>query len=294
MFINITNSETGNNKGSSGQLVHYLDKENRLFDHEPELWFNGEHDDINSYKVKHALDTNIAKLCRDDSKFFLINISPSQKEIAFMKERFGEENTKLALKEFGVRVMDKYASNFNRPGIENQNDLLWFGKLENNRYYTHRDIEVKNGERKRGEPKAGEQMHLQVIVSRKDRTNTIKLSPLNKSRGSNIEHSKKLGQFNRSAFKESGEKLFDQHFGFNRNLEDTFLYSNTLKNGRVEEKIQLENERMHQPRNEEQKHETFSQEPADYLKILLKEEYQDDTGSILLKRRKEQSLGRSL
>ncbi|HEY0245506.1 MAG TPA: DUF5712 family protein, partial [Mucilaginibacter sp.] len=30
MHINISKSETGNNKGSSGQLVNYLEKENRL------------------------------------------------------------------------------------------------------------------------------------------------------------------------------------------------------------------------------------------------------------------------
>ncbi|WP_449435070.1 DUF5712 family protein [Pedobacter steynii] len=30
MYINITASETGNNKGSSGALVHYLEKENDL------------------------------------------------------------------------------------------------------------------------------------------------------------------------------------------------------------------------------------------------------------------------
>lgn len=30
MYINITDSKTANNKGSSGQLVNYLEKENRL------------------------------------------------------------------------------------------------------------------------------------------------------------------------------------------------------------------------------------------------------------------------
>ena len=30
MYINITQNETGNNKGSSGQLVTYLEKENRV------------------------------------------------------------------------------------------------------------------------------------------------------------------------------------------------------------------------------------------------------------------------
>lgn len=296
MFINITSSETGNNKGSSGQLVHYLDKENRLFDQSPELWFNGDNAEIKSYKVKHALDNNIAKLCRDDSKFFLININPSQKEIAFLKEEFGEENIADFLKEFGIRVMDEYAKNFNRPGIESEKDLLWFGKLENHRYYTHKDAEVKNGEQRRGEPKLGEQMHVQIIVSRKDITNTIKLSPMNKSRGKNLDHSKKLGQFNRVAFKESGEKLFDQYFDFDRGLKDTFRYANIQKNGTVEQKIEIEKEQRQQSLHEAEKERAFAPQltETEYLEILLREEYHDDSGSMVVRRKREQSLGRGL
>lgn len=294
MFINITASETGNNKGSSGQLVHYLDKENRLLDKEPELWFNGDKDDIRSYMVKHALDNNIAKLCKDDSKFFLINISPSQKEIAFLREEFREDDMREALKKFSVKIMDEYAKNFNRAGVESESDLLWFGKLENRRYYTHKDEEVKNGEQKRGEPKLGEQMHVQIIVSRKDITNTIKLSPMNKSRGSNIEHSQKLGQFNRSAFKESGEKLFDHYFGFDRGLRDTFHYANIQKNGTVEQKMELEKEQRQQSLHEAEKERSLASQLSEieYLEILLREEYHDDTGSMVVRRKREQSLGR--
>ncbi|MBY0413026.1 MAG: hypothetical protein K2Q18_02620, partial [Bdellovibrionales bacterium] len=50
MYINITDSEMGNNRGSSGTLVHYLDKENRLFkSEEPTLWFNGDSKNVQSY-----------------------------------------------------------------------------------------------------------------------------------------------------------------------------------------------------------------------------------------------------
>jgi len=239
MYINITDSDTGNNKGSSGQLVHYLDKENRLLEQlAPEQWFNGSNINIPSHEVRRSLDNNIAKLSRDDAKFFLINISPSQKEIAFLKEQYGDD-TQAQFKAYAVKVMDEYAHNFNRPGIENNRDLLWYGKLEKHRYYSHKDKEVKNGLKKRGERKPGEQMHIQLIVSRKDRTNSIKLSPMNKSRGKNIEHSKKLGQFDRSQFANSGEKLFDQTFGFDRKLEETFEYAKTQKNGNLKERMAL-------------------------------------------------------
>jgi hypothetical protein len=238
MFINITSSESGNNKGSSGQLVHYLDKENRLFDIEKALWFNGKRADIESYHVKHALDGNVAKLSRNDAKFFLVNISPSQKEIAHLKREFGEDMA-AAIKGFAVRVMDEYARNFNRNGIESSKDLLWFGKMENHRYYSFKDREVKNGIKKRGEIKVGEQLHIQIIVSRKDITNKIKLSPMNNSRGRNEAHSKKLGQFNRLAFKQSGELLFDKIFGFDRGLREMLAYANTQKNGTRLQREQL-------------------------------------------------------
>lgn len=242
MYINITDSEKGDNKGSCGALVHYLEKENRIDDRErqrAENWFNGADNDIPPHQVRMKIDGNIAKLGRRDSKFFLINISPSQKELAFLAEKYGEEGAREKLKEYAVQVMDTYAQNFKRPGIESHRDLLWFGKLENYRYYSYNDKEVKDSTKKRGERKDGRQMHVQVIVSRKDITDKIKLSPDNTSRGKNKAHSKKLGQFDRSAFKQSGETLFDDFFGFARNLKESFVYANAMKKGTTEQKAQL-------------------------------------------------------
>jgi len=244
MYINITDSETSDNKGSSGVLIHYLDKENRLDKEKaPEYWFNHKRNDILSQDAQTALDHKIAKLSKADAKFFLINISPSQKEIAWLKEKYGDLGAPEQLKVYAVSVMDEYARNFKRPGIESGNDLLWFGKLEKHRYYSHKDPEVKQGLKKRGERKPGEQVHIQVIVSRKDITNKIKLSPMNKSRGKNAEHSKKLGQFDRSAFKSSGEYLFDRKFDFERGLTETFRYANAQKNGNLEDRLALHAEK---------------------------------------------------
>ncbi|EEI89703.1 hypothetical protein HMPREF0765_4608 [Sphingobacterium spiritivorum ATCC 33300] len=244
MFINITTSETGDNKGSSGALVNYLEKENQMqlekgksFGHEN--WFNGTGSEIRRQEVRMKIDSNIAKLGRNDSKFFLINISPSQKELAHLYEKYGKEGTKEKLKEFAVKIMDEYAKNFKRPGINNHKDLLWYGKHENYRYYKHTDKEVKDGTRQIGERKEGRQDHIQIIVSRKDITNKIKLSPQNTSKGTNKEHSAKLGEFNRTVFKQSGESLFDDFFDFERGLKDTLAYANTMQNGTVEQKKQM-------------------------------------------------------
>ncbi|WP_184548312.1 DUF5712 family protein [Mucilaginibacter sp. FT3.2] len=241
MFINITDSKEAANKSSSSGLVHYLEKENRIYNKdEPEYWFNGGQVRIDPYVAMRTIDNNIAKLGKDDAKFFLLNISPSQKEIAFLKEQYGEDGAKAQMKGFAVRVMDAYAQNFKRDGINSHEDLIWFGKLENYRYYTHNDPEVKKGIKKRGDYKEGEQMHVQVIVSRKDATNKIKLSPMNTSRGKNEDHSKKMGQFDRVAFKQCGETLFDELFEFDRQLKDTMAYANAQKNGSLAERVQIE------------------------------------------------------
>jgi hypothetical protein len=254
MYINITDSATADNKESSSGLVHYLDKENRTDkEKQPELWFNQERNAIPSYETMQALDNNVAKLMKTDAKFFLINISPSQKEIAFLKEKYGEQGAKEQLKAYAAKVIDEYALNFKRPGINSSNDLLWFGKLENHRYYSHKDPEVKQGLKKRGERKPGEQMHIQVIVSRKDITNKIKLSPMNKSRGRNTEHSQKMGQFDRTAFKQSGETLFDKQFGFERNFKDTFRYANGQKKGTLEQRMAIHAEQRSQETKQQQR-----------------------------------------
>lgn len=82
-------------------------------------------------------------------------------------------------------------------------------------------------------------MHVQVIVSRKDASNGIKLSPLNNSKGINAEHSQKVGQFDKVAFKQATESLFDQTFGYDREIGETFRYANTLKHGSYEEKQEV-------------------------------------------------------
>jgi hypothetical protein len=246
MHINITKSETGNNKGSSGQLVAYLEKENRLAEQldrqQVEYWFNQERVNMQPYEVRQGIDNNVAKLSKDDAKFFLINISPSEKELLYLKEQFEQEGAERYLKAYANQVMDAYAKNFKREGVDSAKDLIYFGKLEHNRYYTYKDLEVRQGRAKRGDPKPGEQMHVQIIVSRKDATNSIKLSPLNNSKGKNAAHSQKVGQFDRVAFKQAAEKLFDRMFSYERSMEESFRYANTLKHGSYQQKLELKAE----------------------------------------------------
>ena len=261
MYINITQNETGNNKGSSGQLVTYLEKENRVSENlnQPEYWFNQERNNIQPYDVRYTIDDNIAKLSKDETKFFLINISPSEKEISYLKEQYGEDGAKQQLKQYANQVMNEYALNFKRNNINSNKDLVYFGKLENHRYYTYKDEEVKNGHAKKGDQKPGEQMHVQIIVSRKDASNSIKLSPLNNSRGKNQAHSLKVGQFDRTAFKQSAEKRFDQIFNYERELKETFKYANTLKHGDYEQRLEMKEKRKEEQITKQERQQSHQQ-----------------------------------
>jgi hypothetical protein len=63
---------------------------------------------------------------------------------------------------------------------------------------------------------------------------------MNNSKGKNEKHSLKIGQFNRVAFKQCGEVLFDKQFNFERQLNETMAFSNIIKNGNREQKVQLD------------------------------------------------------
>src|SRR3546814_20180302 len=84
MYINITTTETGNNKGSSGGLVQYLEKENRQQLEQkkplqPEYWFNSQRSNIKPHEVRRKIDNNIGKLSKNDNKFFLVNIRSEER-----------------------------------------------------------------------------------------------------------------------------------------------------------------------------------------------------------------------
>jgi hypothetical protein len=85
-------------------------------------------------------------------------------------------------------------------------------------------------------------------------TDSIRLSPLNNSRGKNVAHSLKVGQFDRVALKQAAERTFDQAFDYDRELWETFRYANTLKHGTYEQKLELRaDEKKEQELRQQQK-----------------------------------------
>jgi cytochrome c biogenesis factor len=67
------------------------------------------------------------------------------------------------------------------------------------------------------------------------------LSPLTNHRGQgkSESHGQQFGQFNRVAFKERSELVFDQQMSYRRALEDTFRYQNTMSNGTTQERAAM-------------------------------------------------------
>ncbi|CAM4328830.1 MobB family relaxase [Gillisia limnaea] len=87
-----------------------------------------------------------------------------------------------------------------------------------------------------GKPKAGNQSHIHIIVSRKDASNTFSLSPGSKHKASEVEmHGKNVKRgFDRDKFFESAEKTFDKTFVYQRNFAETYkARKDFIKNPKV-------------------------------------------------------------
>ncbi|WJJ96383.1 MobB family relaxase [Algibacter luteus] len=83
----------------------------------------------------------------------------------------------------------------------------------------------QNGKRiVQGMKKAGNQSHIHIIVSRKDATNSVSLSPGSKYKGSEVEMHGKIVKrgFDRDAFFTKAESTFDKTFGYKRNYAESY------------------------------------------------------------------------
>lgn len=204
------------NTGSCFGVVSYLrheDAQRQEQGEQVEQFFNQE-GTVKSREVTEKIDNNRAKLCRNEAKFFVITVSPSQKEIQAMGKT-AQEQARNFREYINNDLMQKYAEGFNK-GM-NKNDIMYFGKIHH--------------ERKAG----GElDMHAHIIVSRKDITNTKKISPQTNHKG-NSKGAVKSG-FNRSDFFRNSEQTFDNRFNHDRDIKESYQYLNAMKNGTIKER----------------------------------------------------------
>ena len=85
-------------------------------------------------------------------------------------------------------------------------------------------------------------MHCHLIVSRKDQSNKIKISPQTNHR--NTKKGTVKGGFDKKNLFQQAEQGFDKLFGYKRGLTETFEYCNTMKNGSISDQLDMQKKRI--------------------------------------------------
>lgn len=159
-----------------------------------------------------------------------------------------------SLREYGRKTMNNYAVNFNRQdkGLKSGKELVYFAKIEHQRKFKGTDIEVVKGKAKSGENKLGLQSHIHIIVSRKDNTQRLKLSPVanEKNTKRTIGKNSYTVGFDRKEWINQNEESFDQQFKYKRREVEKFEAQNIIKNGSPAEKFKVR-KRIEKEKNNE-------------------------------------------
>ena len=222
---------TYNNAGSSRQLANYLEHEDLERMEKgiyTEGFFNLTEDNIYKSKVIKDIDTNIGQLLKTDAKFYAIHVSPSEKELRAMgnTEQEQAEAMKCYIREVFI---PEYAKNFNKE--LSSSDIKFYGKIHFDRKRSNNELNI----------------HCHLIVSRKDQANKKKLSPLTSHK--NTKNGVIKGGFNRVNLFQQTEQGFDKLFDYNRQLSELFDYQNTMKNGSLKNKLQMQKQELKAPKN---------------------------------------------
>lgn len=213
---------TYNNAGSSRRLANYLEHEDMVRMEQgiyTEAFFNLTDDSIYKSQVIKDIDGNIGQLLKTDAKFFAIHVSPSEKELRAMGST-EQEQVKAMKRYIREAVIPEYAKNFNK-GLSAE-DIKFYGKIHFSRDRSNNELN----------------MHCHLIVSRKDQSNKIKISPLTNHR--NTKKGAIKGGFDRTNLFMNVEKGFDKLFDYDRQLTETFEYCNTMKNGSITEQLNMQ------------------------------------------------------
>lgn len=215
-----------NNAGSCRRLANYLEHEDLERIEKgiyTEGFFNLTEENLYKSQVVKDIDNNKAQLLKTDAKFYAIHISPSARELQAMGET--EQEQAEAMRKYIREIfIPGYAKNFNK-GLSAK-DIKFYGKIHFDR---NRSENTKNN------------MHCHIIVSRKDQANKIKLSPLTNHRDTKKGVIK--GGFDRTNLFQEVEKGFDELFNYNRSLNESFEYYNTMRNESILDQLNMQ-ERM--------------------------------------------------
>lgn len=156
---------TYSNTGSSARLINYQISNKEKLGDENEF-FTLSKERISPEDAKKMIDNNVKGLKAADEKFYSFSINPSDDEL----KHIGNDKNKL--KEYTRKVMSNYADNFKEKGLK-PTDIVWTAIIHDTRYYTHEDVSrAKQAKEpinfKAGDIKPGNNMHVHIIVSRKN------------------------------------------------------------------------------------------------------------------------------
>lgn len=237
------------NAGSCVNLASYLDKEKN----DGNTFFSHTEDNIPLNEVISKIDNNKRTLKDSQDKFYMLSYNPSHNEVKHlvkcvtgkdansMDDLTASERAAVIneFKEYVRECMNIYASKFNREKKLSGMDLVYFGRIEEERHYTYLDADVSSGYKKRGELKEGFNLHAHVIVSRMDATQTISLSPFSKSRSNtNTLNGKKVKNgFDMKAWQVGCFELFSDKYGYKYSSEEVF-YNQQMTFRKCKYKIQ--------------------------------------------------------
>jgi hypothetical protein len=221
---------TYNNAGSSRQLASYMEHEDMERMQQgiyTDGFFNLTDDNIYKSKVIKDIDSNVGQLLKTDAKFFAIHVSPSENELQAMGNT--EQKKAEAMKRYIREVfIPEYAKNFNK-GLS-EADIKFYGKIHFDRSRSDNELNI----------------HCHLIVSRKDQMNKKKLSPLTNHK--NTKKGTVTGGFDRVNLFLQAEQGFDKLFGYDRQKSESFEYSNTMKNGSIDDKLKMQEQELKEPK----------------------------------------------
>jgi hypothetical protein len=148
----------GDNKGSSSNLIEYLEKEDGDI---PSGFYNQENDTIMPGEAQRLIDDNSKGLEKKDTKFFMLSINPGQWElnhllrdivpnqkINHISQLTPEQRTAYysKIKEYTKEVMNLYAEQFDREVNGRKltgDDLVYVAKIEEERKWSGKDVIIK-------------------------------------------------------------------------------------------------------------------------------------------------------
>ena len=213
-----TSPKSEGNSGSVAPAISYFAKEDKK--RSPEEigfgFFSSDRTGISPDEAQELIEHTLysKSLGKDESKYFHVMIGFSQPEL---EGKSDEELIDFVQKHFATMYLEAGQRHETDPS-----QLAWCAKLEKTRKYKGDDEKVRQGAKKSGQLKDGDQRHIHIVVARKTLDNR-KISPLSNHFRKGKSKGNVTKGFDQDEFKAMIEAEFDSFFKHSREREDSVL-----------------------------------------------------------------------